>query len=58
MQTKKDEPCREPNFLVYNDGTPRKIFIPDGEFEQVVEMYSKRDFIALGRYATFGVDGS
>lgn len=56
MQT-KDKPCREPNFLVYNDGTQRKISIPDGEFEQVVEMYSRRDFVALGRYQTLEVDG-
>ncbi|KAH8766192.1 hypothetical protein F5883DRAFT_674388 [Diaporthe sp. PMI_573] len=49
-----DGPCREPDFLVYtgHDGTAQKILIPDGEFEQVMEMYSRRDYNALGRYET------
>ena len=54
----KDQPCREPNFLNYNDGgAPRKIFIPDGHFDKVMDMYSRRDFSALGRYETLRGDG-
>lgn len=53
-----DKPCVDPNFLVYTDGgTPRKIFIPDGEFYGAMEMYSRRDFGALRRFETFGGDG-
>lgn len=53
-----NKPCVGPNFLVYADGgAPRKISIPDGEFHEVMEIYSRRDFGALGQYETFGDDG-
>lgn len=49
-----ERPCSQPNFLAYNDGFGlRKMLIPDGKFDHVMEMYSKRDFGALGRYETF-----
>lgn len=58
MPIKTEKPCVEPNFLVYNDGlAPRKILIPDGKFDEVMEVYSRRDFGALGWYEAMGVDG-
>lgn len=54
-RTVTSKPCVDPYFLVYtDDGTPRKISIPDGDFDDVMEMYSRRDFGALSRYETFG----
>jgi hypothetical protein len=40
--------------LVYtgDDGVARTMRIPDGEFGRVVEVYMKKDFVALGRYGT------
>lgn len=53
-----DKLCVDPNFMVYNDGlTPRKISIPEGEFDDVMKMYSRRDFGALSGYETFAGEG-
>ena len=58
VHTVTERPCVQPNFLAYNDGlTARKILIPDGKLDHVVEMYSRSDFGALGRYETLGGDG-
>lgn len=57
-RTVTDKPCVDPNFLVYNDGlAPQKISIPEGEFDDVMYMYLRRDFGALSGYETFGGDG-
>lgn len=53
-----EKPCVQPNFLVYNDGlTPQRILIPDGKLDEVMDMYSRRDFGALSRFETLGIDG-
>lgn len=53
-----DKPCVDPNFLVYNDGlAPQKISIPEGEFDDVMDIYLRMDFGALSGYETFGGDG-
>lgn len=57
-RTVTDKPCVDPNFLVYNDGlAPQKISIPEGEFDDVMDMYLRRDFGALSGYERFGGDG-
>lgn len=53
-----EKPCAQPNFLVYNDGLmARRILIPDGKLDDVMDMYSKRDFGALSRFEILGSDG-
>ncbi|KAG6354594.1 hypothetical protein INS49_004612 [Diaporthe citri] len=58
VQVMTEKPCIQPNFLVYNDGlTPRRILIPNGKLDDVMDKYSRRDFGALSRYETLGGDG-
>lgn len=53
-----ERPCVEPNLLAYGDGdAQRRILIPDGKFDDVMETYYRRDFGALGRYEALGGEG-
>ncbi|KAI3393246.1 hypothetical protein diail_4535 [Diaporthe ilicicola] len=53
-QTTANRRCLEPNFLAYNDGKQRKIAIPEGMFEEVMEMYSNKNFRGLSEYEIWG----